>query len=164
MVPNEPKINKTTTPPITIFNIVPERILFLYAYTTEVNTIARINAIRDPLDPVSKERTEIASPKTIFLILLDLYRMAAVMQIVANCAQDLPKVLVFTSFAIVSLPSTNKPDIIDNLDLDTNKNDISISMSIDQNEFMINLSEMENDLFDIINELRSNPQSFITQI
>ncbi len=58
----------------------------------------------------------------------------------------------------------DKPDIIDNLNTDNYKNDISLSMSIDQSEFIINLSQMENELFDIINELRSNPQSFITQI
>ena len=57
----------------------------------------------------------------------------------------------------------DKPDIIDNLDSD-NKNDFSINMSIDQSEFIINLSQMENNLFDIINELRTNPQSFISHI
>jgi hypothetical protein len=57
----------------------------------------------------------------------------------------------------------DKPDIIDNLGSDNN-NDFSINMSIDQSEFIINLSQMENKLFDIINELRTNPQSFITHI
>ena len=58
----------------------------------------------------------------------------------------------------------DKPDIIDNLNTDNYKNDISLSISMDQSEFIINLSQMENELFDIINELRSNPQSFITHI
>ncbi len=56
------------------------------------------------------------------------------------------------------------PDTIDEVYLD-NKSQNSISISIiNENEINLDLSKMENNLFDLINNLRSNPQSFINYI
>ena len=59
----------------------------------------------------------------------------------------------------------DKPDVIDEIFLDNNKLENSISMSImEETEYGLNLLKMERNLFDLINELRSNPKSFINEI
>ena len=59
----------------------------------------------------------------------------------------------------------DKPDIIDEVFLDNDKDENYINISLmEENEYGINFLNMENNLFDLINELRSNPQSFIDEI
>ena len=57
------------------------------------------------------------------------------------------------------------PDTIDEVLLDNDKSGNSLNISIvNENELEINLSKMENKLFDLINNLRSEPQAFISYI
>ena len=66
-----------------------------------------------------------------------------------------------------TLPNNNnidKPDTIDKVFFDDNKYEISSSISMNENDYDLNFSEMENNLFNLINNLRSNPISFIEEI
>lgn len=58
----------------------------------------------------------------------------------------------------------DRPDVIDKLSIDNNKYENSLNMSIEDTDLGINLSSMENNLFNIINELRNDPKSFISKV
>ena len=58
----------------------------------------------------------------------------------------------------------DKPDIIDEIFLDNDKLENSVNITISEDKSEYNLSNMEKSLFDLINELRSNPKSFIEKI
>ena len=58
----------------------------------------------------------------------------------------------------------DKPDIIDEVFLDNDKLENSLNISIMDEKVGFNLSNMEKNLFDLINELRTNPKSFIDKI
>ena len=61
--------------------------------------------------------------------------------------------------------SIDKPDNIDEIFLDNNKLENSYNISVmEENDFGINLLKMEKNIFDLINELRTNPKSFIEKI
>ena len=60
--------------------------------------------------------------------------------------------------------SMDKPDIIDEVFLDNDKIENSINVSIFEEKSGFNLSNMEKCLFDLINELRNKPKSFIDKI
>lgn len=59
----------------------------------------------------------------------------------------------------------DKPDIIDEIFMDNNKFENSINTSaLKESEIVLNLTKMEKNLFELINELRINPESFIDKI
>ena len=58
----------------------------------------------------------------------------------------------------------DKPDIIDEVFLDNDKFENSENISISEEKSDYNLTNMEKTLFDLINELRNNPKSFIDKI
>lgn len=61
--------------------------------------------------------------------------------------------------------SIDKPDNIDELFLDNNKQENSYNISVmEENDFGINFLKMEKNIFDLINELRVNPKSFVEKI
>ena len=60
--------------------------------------------------------------------------------------------------------SLDKPDVIDEVMLD-NKVDNSLNILLtEEHEFSLTLIKMEKTIFDLINELRSSPKSFIDKI
>ena len=60
--------------------------------------------------------------------------------------------------------SIDKPDVIDEVILD-NKLDNSLNILLtEEHEFSLTLVKMEKIIFDLINDLRSNPKSFIDKI
>ena len=60
--------------------------------------------------------------------------------------------------------SIDKPDVIDEVIID-NKLDNSLNILLtEEHEFSLTLIKMEKTIFDLINELRSNPKSFIDKI
>lgn len=65
--------------------------------------------------------------------------------------------------------SIDKPDTIDEIFFESNNksinsNNMQINNNIYDNDFSFNLTDMENSLFNLINEFRSDPRSFIKTI
>lgn len=58
----------------------------------------------------------------------------------------------------------DKPDIIDEVFIENDKLENSLNIELTDEKIANNLINMEKDLFDLINELRVNPKSFIAKI